>query len=203
MSAQIVMLECSQRDADLITEGQAEWVTRFPEPISINNGDVIQLKQALINTQSATSGNIVLEEAITIEIDFGYYITVANQDFVDKDNGNQQRSYFKRFVVGGGYAEPGIATADDRTYTAQQKDNDNPVKYFVLRETQVVNPDPGPAYLPYNIFKKTFSLSFPAGSYSPNKIADLITDKLSTWGDSLINASSITGGAGNDTKFLS
>ena len=67
-----IILECAERDG--LKSGTAgSWANIFSEDVPIANGDQIAVKQCLINTKSATSGNLILEQDVPIEIDLGFY----------------------------------------------------------------------------------------------------------------------------------
>ena len=43
-----IILECAQRKGTKHPDSNSEWVSTFQNPVPIETGDVIQLKQALI-----------------------------------------------------------------------------------------------------------------------------------------------------------
>ena len=69
-----IILECSERLGQTISN--SEWVSSFSEPISIDDGDVIQLSQAILNTQTVTSGGIVVDADIELTIHSHLHTTI-------------------------------------------------------------------------------------------------------------------------------
>ena len=68
-----IVLECAQIDGSDPSNQGAEWTTTLQHPIPIEEGDVITLKQALINTQNVSSGNIVFETDQNVSMTVGFY----------------------------------------------------------------------------------------------------------------------------------
>ena len=66
-----ITLELSNDNADTkLSNG--EFTVSFP-PITINNGDVIQLRNAFIDTKQQTNDQIFLANDLTIDFEFCYY----------------------------------------------------------------------------------------------------------------------------------
>ena len=67
----IITLELSNDNADTkLSNG--EYTVSFP-PITINNGDIIQLRNAFIDTKQQTNDQIFLANDLTIDFEFCYY----------------------------------------------------------------------------------------------------------------------------------
>jgi len=193
----IITLELSQRDGYKPTNSPANWITTIKEPIIINEGDIIEMKQALINTQNASSGNLVFDEDQELSITFGYYVTIPNKKF--EQNGYELSKMIKRSENVNEYAQPGVATIDDGNYTTLQKDNPDKVKYYVLRNRK--GNHSYEIYEPGNIHTYTWNYTLTAGSYNPLQIADIITDELSKDENLLIDGILNTGNQHNKSLF--
>jgi hypothetical protein len=68
-----IIRECSERTGVNEDESNAVWVSSFSEPVSIEDGDVIQLNQAILSTQNVSGGGITLSEDTTVKILVCYY----------------------------------------------------------------------------------------------------------------------------------
>lgn len=70
MSSNII-LECSQYKSNSTSNSQ--WTTTFSEEVLLEEGDVFQLQQCLLNTQTVSSGSINIENDIDVTIQVAYY----------------------------------------------------------------------------------------------------------------------------------
>ena len=104
-----IILECAERDG--LKSGTAgSWANIFSEDIPITNGDQIAVKQCLINTKSATSGNLILEQDVSIEIDLGFYARpLMNAQRPTSETGINAPESYRQMVFGG---DPSTTTAD-------------------------------------------------------------------------------------------
>ena len=80
MSSNII-LECSQYESNSTSNSQ--WTTTFSEGVMLEEGDVFQLQQCLLNTQTVTSGSINIEKDIDVTIQVAYYEMALGTHTVD------------------------------------------------------------------------------------------------------------------------
>lgn len=59
-----IILECSQFESG--SSSNAEFASTFKENVILEEGDVFQMQQAMINTQTASSGAILIEEDVDV-----------------------------------------------------------------------------------------------------------------------------------------
>lgn len=157
MSSNII-LECSQLDS--IDNGDASWTSTFQTPVPLEEGDVVQVKTALINTKSATSSNLVFETDQDLVITVGYYDAIV--------------PHMYKLVAGG--ADPFVPYLHCYANSAGGQ--------FTKNEA-VTGSDVGPTngiYILENSDNKLFTtdikFTIPAGSYEPDAIATLLTEGL-------------------------
>lgn len=87
----VLTLESSRSTADKIISN-AEWETSYSIPYVIENGDVFQLKNALIDSGKNDIQDIILDDDLEIVMHLGYY--VMNYTQVDKyNNANPSVAY--------------------------------------------------------------------------------------------------------------
>lgn len=68
----VTIVECNKQHSNT-GESNASWINTFQAPIRINQGDVLQMKTAIIDTNATNSSNITFDEDVNISIDMGYY----------------------------------------------------------------------------------------------------------------------------------
>ena len=56
------------------TPSNSEWVTNLKEPVILNQGDSITVKQSYIDSRLNSSGNIVIEQPIDLSLIFYFYL---------------------------------------------------------------------------------------------------------------------------------
>lgn len=94
-----MLLECSLNNSRDKTSN-AEWHNVFQSPVQINTGDVVQVKQAYLNTKQGEGfGDIVLEEDVDLTLNFGYF--VYDYDVTNKQLNGQAYTTptFKNYVM--------------------------------------------------------------------------------------------------------
>ena len=63
-----IILECSQREGQADPDTNAVWTSSFSNPVPLENGDILQLNQAIINTQNVSGGGLTLDKDTTVTI---------------------------------------------------------------------------------------------------------------------------------------
>ncbi len=194
---QTVVLESSQKKSNTIRDNYSEWRSTFKEPILVEEGDTLSIKQALINSDDGAT-NIILDSDVEVSIQVGFYQTIPNQkDFTT--GGNFQASLFRQVSQYGTdpYYMPNpvinMFDAQDNYNWARDPDLTLANKYFVLynRKDATQNGGNGATadflrikpYDPENdettgCVKQTFTTTIKAGSYSPDQIATILTDRM-------------------------
>ena len=159
-----IILECAQSKG--VSTSNSEWVSTFKDTVAIDKGDIIQLKQALLNTKTVTSGGIAFPTDQTVSITVAYY----DHAFGAQNNGARKTlPYGKNKLSNSGnnfntvYAE----TFDD--IQPPPGNNDQPYGYFLLREGGLETD---------NLITRKITINFGAGTYDPNGLAELITEKM-------------------------
>ena len=105
-----------------------QWQNIYQQPILLNKGDVVSIKNIFIDSSNNNSQNITLNEDVHIDLEMGYY-------YVNSEDGGNRKYH-------------GI-DGDDKTeyanYIARNKDNDDPV----LKSKSIIIPKGNytPAYL--------------------------------------------------------
>lgn len=69
-----------------------EWTNTFQNKISLEDGDVLQIKQALVNSQTASADSITIAEDTVIGITCGFYdnpVLLTNGSFSMIDSAMQ------------------------------------------------------------------------------------------------------------------
>ena len=157
-----IILECTQLDGEAGPD--ASWTSTFKTPIPLEEHDVVQVKTALINTQSASSSNLVFESDQQLVITVGYYDVIAPV-------------MYSAVVT---KVDPYIP------YLGNYSNNEVPPVVFTKNNAATVgvtSPVNG-CYLLYtdpyndNLFTTDIKFTIPAGSYSPDAIATLLTEGL-------------------------
>ena len=162
------ILECSQKDASS-TVSNANWTNTFQNEYSVEEGDVIQMKMCLINTQNVTSTNIVLAEDQDISITYCVYENAFKENQIPFNT--QDPTYG---ATTSGNTDPNFQFTNEMIYrsgieTPTPANNVGVEGLYIQRAGATTNS----ALLTYDI-----NFTIPAGSYSPDTIASKITDAL-------------------------
>ena len=153
-----IILECSERDSTSTTDNST-WVTTFSEAVPIVSGDTIQMKTALINTRSATSGSIIISTDLILTMTVAYY--------------ENRRSVAS--VAGTPYAGVDGQIANNTLYdqSLQEISAPNPAsnkKGFYMLRTETESGDNFPLYT------QDVTYTLEAGAYLPQDLASVITN---------------------------
>lgn len=107
-----IILELSRDNSnDKNDDIKSVWSNNVKEPIIINEGDMISIKNCFINVEQQESTDIVIEEpGLHVSLSFGYY--EYNTDFTGKTNSSTAPSS----GPGGPDFEPYVAFVEDSNY---------------------------------------------------------------------------------------
>ena len=154
------ILECSQKNSyNESSNSESNWKNSFQNEVSLEDGDTLQMKMCLINTQAISSTNIIIKTDTTVPITFCVYekcvpparIPFADDQIIQSIEDNK------------------VSTLYNSAYTAVLPENTTPTGIYLVRG----GADDGEALIEY-----TVNISIPAGSYPPDAIAGLITSGL-------------------------
>ena len=158
MSSNII-LECAERNAfgDPTTNVFGQWTNTFSETIPIEEGDIISMKQALINTRSATTGNLVLEKDTDVIMTMGFYefpmdnlnIAVNSADFT---------------------------TGATNTNPSNYRSNTTPATTISTNQPYVLCLASGDASS--DLYTNDIEFTIKSGAYTPEGIAEVITQQM-------------------------
>ena len=205
-----IILECSQFQSG--STSNAEFVSTFKENVILEENDVFQMQQAMINTQTVSSGSILIEKDIDVSITVGFYeCALGSFRFGETPGG------FGNYNLPLPYGQipqgvlpskannheefPNAGLSDAQVHynslfnmpndtdlrTLYQKTENHlhyPAGHFILRErahdaqNQLIQDSP--------LVTKTVTISIKAGSYSPTKLASIITDQVTQSKDTSI-----------------
>jgi hypothetical protein len=162
-----IILECSERTGVNEDKSNAVWVSSFSEPVSIEDGDVIQLNQAILNTQNVSGGGITLSEDTTVIIQVCYYENALCQIPLTTKSllpfGDQDYQNISQWNSEGTKADP---VPQSHVYEATFKDNKKPCGFYLCRRGDTVTSE---------LLTHEIEVLIPAGTYDPGSIAELIT----------------------------
>ncbi len=72
-----LIIKCSNQEAidnNFLSNANGDWTTTIQEKIMIEDGDSIICRNAFIDTRSTNSQKIIIEEPLTLELDFIKYL---------------------------------------------------------------------------------------------------------------------------------
>jgi len=181
-----IILECSERNGQTISN--SEWVSSFSEPVSIDDGDIIQLSQAILNTQTVSSGGIVIDTDTELTIQVAYY-----ENALCKIEGTQTEP-----LPFGSKDFKGIKDGNDdnvkqkTVYESSFNNNVKPCGFYICR--QGVESDA-------RLLTHEVKILIKARTYDPNSLASLITTKVEESVDFTIIGGGGLGGVMIDLSF--
>jgi hypothetical protein len=82
--------QASQKNGTSFGDNNGTWTTTLKQPLEIMEGDELVLNKAIIDSRASSSGNIILEQDLTIKFDFYYYLLNAygSNNFTNYLNAN-------------------------------------------------------------------------------------------------------------------
>jgi len=103
------VIECRNKIAIDSTAG--DWTTTLNENILIEQGDVIRVKDSVIDTQAASSNKIFIPNDINISMDLGFMVTNSDQtDFINWDGSSPPNgATHTNFVLSSEYTTGGFS----------------------------------------------------------------------------------------------
>ena len=125
-----IVVECSKFNETTPNSNNAEWANTFKH-IIIEDGDIIQLKQVIIDTNTTQAGIMVFDKNVNIVMEFGFYA---------QNNGDTD----KTFSTGYSYTfKPTIAFTNSSTTPATTVDvgvpHKNTLTFTILAGTYTCN----------------------------------------------------------------
>ncbi len=69
--------QASQKNGTSVGDEYGSWTTTLKQPLEIMEGDELVLNKAILDSRATSSGNIVLEQDLTIDFNFYYYLINA------------------------------------------------------------------------------------------------------------------------------
>ena len=160
MSSNII-LECAERNAvsgGIATNVFGQWSNTFSETIPIEDGDIISMKQALINTRSATTGNLVLEKDTDVIITIGYYEFPMDNTGIAVNKTD--------FTSDGKITDPSVYRAKVSNQNGDISTNQPYVLCLALGDASS------------DLVTNDIVFTIRAGAYTPEGIADIITQQM-------------------------
>lgn len=207
-----IILECSQFESGSSTN--AEFASTFKENVILEEGDVFQMQQAMINTQTASSGAILIEEDVDVTISVGFYeCALGSYRFGETTSSDGHRGDYNlplpysQIPVGvhpkhssdEAYPNAGFSAAQIHYNSLFNKPTDGdltpaysqsinafhyPAGYYILRERAHNSSNQRIPNSP--VVTRDVTISIKAGSYTPTKIASMITDAVTETKDTSI-----------------
>ena len=108
MSTEII--ELRQQDGYTPDDLQpADYEVKLQKPVVINDGDVVSVKAAFLDTEASSEQKIVIEDDLNLHFECGYYQVLSRKDNMDISNGGAN-----------GYATGPAAYVDGKTYLLMQ-----------------------------------------------------------------------------------
>jgi hypothetical protein len=163
----------------------------------LEEGDVFQLQQVLINTKNVSSGSILIETDTLVIMTVGYYDvalgTYQTTAGVGKGaDGGDHVTYniplpYSVYLNTAAFDDNQAAYNANYTGTYETIDA-YPAGYYMLRTGDADADTP---------FTQDIQFTIPAGSYTPEKLSSMITDKVAGSIDS-----SLQGGVGTTKGLL-
>jgi hypothetical protein len=174
-----IIIELAERNG-VQGESTSEWTNTF-ENVSIETGDVIQVKTALINTLDSNTNNIVIQEDIEAEIVVGVYDNplLDGGEFISNDLTTQGGSYAQ-------FRKP-IRTGQNIEDATQMYNN----PWVAVKKTADE----------YELFSNTITISIKAGVYEPDDLANQITQQMQQFSESGRNMFFSTNNVSDSSNF--
>ncbi len=192
-----VILECSQYESS--STNTAVWTNTFTD-VTLEEGDVFELQQCLLNTQTVSSGSINIVEDVEVTIQVAYYeyalgtYNTANgttaSGSADLTINNTPLPYaFVNVKVKKGTEEEELRQISyDKEFSPQnlvtQPWKPYPAGLYLLRQPKP-NGDPATDSTTA-LYTADITVTIPSGVYLPDSIAALISKKVSTQFDASI-----------------
>ena len=200
-----IILECSQYQSN--SETNSEWTTTFQEPVMLEDGDVFQLQQALINTQTVSSGSIQIAKDIDITIQVAYYEMALGsyikntQNHIHLDRPYQTDSVYDAyknnplpFATTKPHGQTStLQTLYNTTFDLSSGDDLTvfPAGFYLLRKP---NADGVTVNDASELVTADVTFTLDAGVYSPDSLASAITSSVERQLDETIGGVSGTNG---------
>jgi hypothetical protein len=174
--SEVIIIESSCLEDN--KESNSSWETFLPKPIIVENGDMINMKSAYINQESLTGSNILLDVDTKLVFEFGFYIINGIQFCATGNAINECQYYFLPTYCTNPASAPntpvGPGPAQDiNMNTLAQQDVITDFEPYVFHAYDSVNNT-------FELITDRFEMEIKAGSYTPQEIQTIITDRLSS-----------------------
>lgn len=178
MSSNII-LECSQYKSNSTSNSQ--WTTTFSEEVLLEEGDVFQLQQCLLNTQTVSSGSINIENDIEVTIQVAYYEMALGSYVVTEDTtGGGSATYVKNTPLPYATSNNGAnQTNYDEGFdpiSLQVDKTSSPFGLYLLRNPNADNSPP--TKLESDLYTADLKITILSGVYQPDALAAYITKAM-------------------------
>ena len=181
----MVELSCSADENKL---NNASWENILPKPINVLDINQLAIKTGFINDSQLSGSNIEILEDTIVALEFGYYI-INGVQFCKYSGVNDMQYYFIPQWVGApnGPGQPTDINLLDGAQVPIVTDG----KLYVWHQSDPSRPSG------YSPVSGRVELDLKAGSYTPQQIANVITNKLSSVNNKDLQGDSIPGGVPN------
>lgn len=193
-----IILECSQFESQ--SASNSEWTSTFKEAVVLEDQDVFQLQQAMINTQTVSSGSILIENDTLVTIQVAFYECALGMYRIGETVGkhNTIGDYniplpYGQVPVGTKPSNPVVGISDAQLhynslfnmpvdtalasiYAQDINKYHRPAGYYMLRER--AHNDAGAIIDNAPVVTQDVTFTINQGSYTPTKLAAMITDKV-------------------------
>jgi hypothetical protein len=72
----VTIIEASRQNG---IGSNSSWVNTYQQPVLVNTGDIVQMKQCFVDSSSSNSGNITIDNDVDLSIEMGYYLVNSPQ----------------------------------------------------------------------------------------------------------------------------
>ena len=174
--SEVIIIESSCLEDN--KESNSSWETILPKPIIIENGDMINMKSAYINQESLTGSNILLDEDTKLVFEFGFYIINGIQFCAMGNAINECQYYLKPTFCTNPASGVDIPVGPGNPQDINMS-NLAPVDVITDFEPYVFHSYDS-ANNTFELITNRFEMDLKAGSYTPQEIQTIITDRLSS-----------------------
>lgn len=153
----VTIIEASRQNGE---GSNSSWVNTYQQPVLINTGDVIQMKQCFVDSSNNNSGNITIDNDTEIALTMGYYLVnsptpskgrvyggvpvadVDYQPYIARHKHTVQNEYnafdpliktFEYTLKAGTYTPAGLAETLTRAFTTVKFKVDIPDSYRTVQ----------------------------------------------------------------------
>jgi hypothetical protein len=206
--SQSQVLQCARFNSSNI-ESNATWTTQLAEQVTINQGDSLVVRQCFLDSRLNQSGNIVIPIDTELSLTYYFYMmfqcdgastaTINSPDATTTNNSKVDINPTDYRIFGGIYQTTGIQNSltqyqgvitQDATGIPEKPYPPTPNQFYAVNQSMAIevphllvswktganNPSPNDA-IPYT---RTWKYTLPAGSYSPDNLAEILTKAMTS-----------------------